>query len=406
MDQDKYNYSEHPDGFIPSIVYYTPDNDTIHFCKPQGDKVVEIPYLKMMLAGMEQPPKPLDKDTIIACSIYFLAHVISQSKSNAMLQNPERFKNRTPSWTGISLGVPVQYLEGETKELFLKILFTADLLVAAGGKTPDKAEYLLNFFTKHGEKVDEERERYHVYPEIIAAVHSFIISRESRSGCYAYFDVGGGTLDGILFSYKNVNGRRLVDVYEGRVKPLGVEKVSFRLMREFYEPSYLQAIKEELYEEKAHSIPVEIPLNNRRVINDVHTHVAEVIFSMKKKVDSMLLEDTSFLPLFIGGGGAGSPWFRNVIRNTYGSRQHTSCGLPPYEEREMTAPKDFILPSGRTCTNYERYAIAYGLSIPPGEEVEINGLPKDAAKREPQVQYDPLQTRMDSIAYNLYGEYV
>jgi len=120
----------------------------------------------------------------------------------------------------------------------------------------------------------------------------------------------------------------------------------------------------------------------------------------------MLLEDTSYLPLFIGGGGAGSPWFRSAIRNTYRNRKHRTCGLPPYEEREMSAPRNFIMPDGSTCTNYERYAIAYGLSIPPGEEVQINGLPKDAAERELQIQQDPVQVRLDSIAYNIYGEYV
>ena len=72
----------------------------------------------------------------------------------------------------------------------------------------------------------------------------------------------------------------------------------------------------------------------------------------------------------------------------------------------MTAPDNFILPALAECRDYCRYAIAYGLSIPPGEEVHINGLPKDAGEIEVNKQLESYQNRCDSIAFNLYGEHM
>ena len=400
------HFDEWENGFIPSLVYYTPSDDKIHFHKPSSNEVIEVPYLKMMLAGMEKPPKKMTFDHVIACSVRFLAEVIRMSKKNALKQSPDRFRNLSESWTGISLGVPVQYLETETEDLFRKILFVADLMADTGKKLPSEINDILDLYQKYKDEAEKVRNKLYVYPEIIAAVYSFILSREARSGCYTYFDVGGGTLDGILFGYRNLNGSRLVEVFEGRVKPLGVEKISYRLLREANDLSNFRKIRAALYEEGKYDLEVKIPMYNNIIMNDIQTHVAEVIFPMKKKVSPVLIQDSDRLPLFIGGGGAASPWFQNTIEQTYESRNHMSCGLPPYEKRGMDFPVDFILDKTAKCWDFCRYAIAYGLSFPPDEELKIEGLPKDARDIETAEQTESLNEKCDSIAFDLYGEHM
>ena len=75
----------------------------------------------------------------------------------------------------------------------------------------------------------------------------------------------------------------MVEVFEGKVKPLGVEKISYRLFREANDLSNFRKIRSALYDQDRHDLEVTIPMHNRYVINDIHTHVAEVMFSMKRK---------------------------------------------------------------------------------------------------------------------------
>ena len=49
---------------------------------------------------------------------------------------------------------------------------------------------------------------FHVVPEIAAAIQSFVYSREAAPNKYIYFDIGGGTMDGVAFRFLNIRGRQ------------------------------------------------------------------------------------------------------------------------------------------------------------------------------------------------------
>jgi hypothetical protein len=55
----------------------------------------------------------------------------------------------------------------------------------------------------------------HAIPEIAAAVQSFIMSREAIPGMYVYFDVGGGTVDGVGISFGSLYHCRLAKCRPG-----------------------------------------------------------------------------------------------------------------------------------------------------------------------------------------------
>ena len=74
-------------------------------------------------------------------------------------------------------------------------------------------------------RLEEEVTDFHAIPEIAAAVQSFVMSREAVPGIYVYFDIGGGTVDGVAFNYLNYGGERRINFYSGKVEPLGVSAI-------------------------------------------------------------------------------------------------------------------------------------------------------------------------------------
>ena len=67
-------------------------------------------------------------------------------------------------------------------------------------------------------RLEREVTDFHAIPEIAAAVQSFVMSREAVPGVDVYFDIGGGTIDGVAFNYLNYGGERRINFLfrEGR----------------------------------------------------------------------------------------------------------------------------------------------------------------------------------------------
>jgi hypothetical protein len=86
------------------------------------------------------------------------------------------------------------------------------------------------------------------------------------------------------------------------------------------------------------------------------------------------------LPIFVGGGGAGSRWYQQTILSTHDNFGHINAGIPPYELTEVPKPSDLEMEE-MDVADFRRFAIAYGLSVPFGEGPEI-GLPSQFAEPE------------------------
>src|SRR5690606_24408434 len=77
------------------------------------------------------------------------------------------------------------------------------------------------------------------------------------------------------------------------------------------------------------------------------------------------------LIIFVGGGGAVAKWYQHWILATYEDFQHANAGIPPYELTEVPKPTDLDL-VGLSDSDFRRFAIAYGLSVPYGEGAEVS----------------------------------
>src|SRR5439155_168095 len=85
---------------------------------------------------------------------------------------------------------------------------------------------------------------------------------------------------------------------------------------------------------------------------------------------------SAMMPLFIGGGGSASPFYRSVILSTYQNRNLENAGVGRYSLENLPLPDDLNM-SGLREEHFQRFAVAYGLSIPPDEGPDVELRPPE-----------------------------
>jgi len=203
--------------------------------EPRGGEITRIQYLKMRLAGASfGSPLPvirgidLNEPTVVrALSSWFLARVLQRSQQNMAKHERDRLKNRRPVWSA-NVGVPVEHCDSAAIEAFRQVLATACLWIKRD-QVPSTVDELLPSYDRTLPELTAEIADFHAVPEIAAAVQSFVMSREAEPGIYIYFDIGGGTIDGMAFDFINDNGARRINFYSGKVAPLGLSALAAAL---------------------------------------------------------------------------------------------------------------------------------------------------------------------------------
>ncbi|MER3434783.1 MAG: hypothetical protein C4288_15510 [Leptolyngbya sp. ERB_1_1] len=76
------------------------------------------------------------------------------------------------------------------------------------------------------------------------------------------------------------------------------------------------------------------------------------------------------LEILIGGGGGQTKFYKQTIIATHTDFQHRNSGIPEYKIRSLPNPKD-LETNGIHPKEFHRFSVAYGLSIPKGEQPEI-----------------------------------
>ena len=365
---------------------------------------VIVPYLKMRLAGApidESLPAfegiDLNKaESVRALAAWFLASVIQRSQQWLAVHEADRLKNRIPVWSA-NVGVPVEHYDSQALATFEEVLGVAWLWVK-DDQVPKMVQQALSSYGFTQPRLVTEVTDFHAVPEIAAAVQSFVMSREAVPGIYVYFDVGGGTVDGVAFNFLNFRGERSINFYSGKVEPLGVSAIGTALAEGATgEIDAVALVK--LLKSCAPSTLAEFVQRIRRL-------VGYVIMTARQK-DGRNWQENAFqsadyerkfigrlsasrmrpLVVFMGGGGSNSDWYRQSIESTYRAFQHHNAGVPPYKLVEVPRPKDFILPKG-SADEFVRFAISYGLSFPFGEGPDI-GLPSQFGEAEKPRQWKP-----------------
>ena len=323
-----------------------------------SDRGSKETFLKMRIGDSTQKAMYVQ-----ALSSYYLAEIIRGAMGEFRRQETELAAGRQIIWSA-NIGVPVDYYDSPKLVIFREIFAIAWMWAVSNG-VPTTVQGAIEQYQIGQREVDLTATDCHAVPEIVAAVWSFVTSRAARPGIYTYFDVGGGTLDGVCFKYENNEGDRRIRCYSGKVASLGVSSLTRRTGDVNIE-RVLTAYK---------LPPPDVYKQLAKYEDEIQTLVGEIIITGKKKTGgfkgNFLVDSMDLLPIFLGGGGASSAWYQMAINNTYGTRQHDRAGVPAYALKTVPIPSDLEMYGLADSNVFPRFTVAYGLSVPFSGEVSL-----------------------------------
>ena len=346
--------------YLPSIVLLG-ENGTLSTPLANNRRSsTEVAFLKMRIGEYTNPQ---DSMFVQALSSYYLAEIIRGAMDRFRIQESELSDRRQIRWSA-NIGVPVDHYDSPKLVIFRKVFAIAWMWAVSNG-VPTTVQGAIEQYQIGQREVDLTATDCHAVPEIVAAVWSFVTSRAARPGIYTYFDVGGGTLDGVCFKYENNEGDRRIRCYSGKVASLGVSSLTRRTGDVNIE-RVLTAYK---------LPPPDVYKQLAKYEDEIQTLVGEIIITGKKKTGgfkgNFLVDSMDLLPIFLGGGGASSAWYQMAINNTYGTRQHDRAGVPAYALKTVPIPSDLEMYGLADSNVFPRFTVAYGLSVPFSGEVSL-----------------------------------
>ena len=324
---------------------------------------VEIRYLKMRLAdeALSERPKTMpdripdlcgldfnSKEGVYALSSWFLATVIMRAQQWVLKHEATRAMGRTVQWSA-NIGVPVEYYDSPAITVFREVLTVAWAWVKAN-EIPNQIDTLITHYREALGQSDPEASDCHAVAEIAAAVQSFVTSRQAVPGIYVYFDMGGGTLDGVAFNFINWQGERRINFYSGRVASLGVAAIAGRF-------GEVQGDGIEAVLMNSKPTPIQSKLL-QPVRKDIQLLVANVVMTAKRKDgrdwQRDAIQNTSRFRRRIGRLDPGTwprcssllevegrlKWYQGAIVSTHNDFGHLNAGVPPYELTGVAKPAD------------------------------------------------------------------
>lgn len=352
-----------------------------------------VEFIKMRLADLDlsqcneswrlEELHTLDNsETVENLCAYYLSRIIVRAQTWIRRNKPELLINQKLGWSA-NVGVPVAYCDSPALKRFEKILSLAWLL------SHEPQTEWMTMQSLHAQMeplratLKETAIDCHAIPEIAAEACSLINSLEVDEGFYVLFDVGDGTLDGSSFRYWNDEGEKKVDFYFGQVDPLGVTAFSQRLAQELGVTETI--IKELVCGNSSDYIERFQTSKARKAIQGL---VAQVVVNGSRRYGAhgFSLTRPGFerpLEILIGGGGGQTTFYTQAITSTHKDFQQGDAGIPGYGVRSLPTPND-LETNGISSREFHRFAVAYGLSIPDGDQPEIR-LPSEMERIRPSV---------------------
>ena len=365
----------HPRSFLPSVVNIS-DNEalTVNFNgdRPSSERLER--YLKMRLVRPDGDTRESNHSfhRVQALSAFYISRVIDYAKCAYRVEHSQKAE-----WSA-NVGVPVSHFDSPHVDVFRRVCAVA-WCWADQDIIPSSVSDAMYQYAESLREVSIESSDCHAVPELAGAILSFVTGRGAQPGPYIYFDVGGGTVDGVAFRFDNSQGERKISCYSSAIANLGVDG----LVRRF--PTSEQgAVRKILVREKRPSPESYKKLSDLK--QPLQKLVAEVVYNGKRKDPQpwrqeqlvrlpqahIIRRDTLPLTVFLGGGGSRSGWYRDIIYRAHGEHQQASYGIPGYRLTPLPIPSDLSMTAAQK-SRFDRLAVAYGLSVPAGEGPDFLG---------------------------------
>jgi hypothetical protein len=400
---------DHPDlnaTLLPSVVdivggRLTCGSSVDGSAPPRG---VRIEFLKLLLAQLDAEagarlsvprPEGLDEQAIEGLAAFYLAHVVQRSRQWIGERRAELLVGREPEWS-VSVGVPVQFFDSPARARFQQVLEMA-MAWTDTGVAPEISMADLRITTARLRRT-KPTVPCSVVPEITAAVRSFVATPGAPEGVYLYLDVGAGTLDGVSFRFFRQGGRPRLRFYVGAVEHLGVSALAMRLA---------PIMGRSATEIEARLIRDAAAADLREALGPMAAEIRRVVAgvilagkAIERNEWSDGLEEMAkafhrrrrsthagLVPLFVGGGGSLSPFYRKVVGSTYDIHRLENANVRRYGLADIPQPQDLDM-AGIPAEHFHRFAIAYGLSVPPEELPDVE-LPSEQDPATPRPTAPP-----------------
>jgi len=350
-----------------------------------------IAYLKMALAdrgsigvGSEVNfPFSPTADIIKGLSAFFLAHTIDLAKQWALVAWKDHIGTRGVQWSA-NVGLPVEYVDSDVMPGFQEAIAAAwswsESAIPAG-----TVDDIVRAYLSSSARETPDMSYCQTYPEIAAAVMSFATSRSAAPGTYVYFDIGGGTVDGVIFNLRRHMGEVGIDFYSGHVASAGVDWVADEIRQRMEENEDYSCELETIKRILLHNDSEKVDKAFRCYAITVSGLAGRVVYEGKRKdlrnwrqkniqefgASRRLRniwsdENVDPLKVFVGGGGSGSPFYQKAVAAAYDRLTLRNYGIPPFDLVQVPPPPDILMGSVDS-EEYHRFLIAYGLSMPFGE---------------------------------------
>ena len=291
--------------------------------------------------------------------------LIAESEGRLLIGNPV--------WL-VNLGVPTESYGGGTSgetelaEAYRQGAHTAwSLMKQMSKEGNDDRLTLANVRQAMEKKSDDRDDRIKVFPELVAQVASYVMSKQRKVGVHVLMDAGGGTLDVTVFYVRpSSDDSETVPVYAASVQPLGTRYLMNRISKSSGRDLTLSPVEHFPPEaEIARSIGVSLE-ELRRIVEPFHRRVRKAVGERILKT-GMTFDGLEWpARMFLVGGGASVELYKRVA-DVLAKIENSAfkVRLAP-----LSRPDDLVAP-GLTDSRWHRLAVAYGLAFDPFNIREI-----------------------------------
>ncbi len=346
----------------------------------QGSQVKE---LKMRLLNGDRS----EKIKVEVC--VFLALVLRRVRAYILNEQRTNYQSNYIDWL-INIGLPTDNYHSESLvELYRQLVLVAWRVSAQDGPvTLKKVSQMLR--VKHVNGVmnngELDSEAISPFPEFVAQVTGYVRSPLRQPDMHLLVDIGAGTVDATVFNVHEKEGEDRFPIFAKAVKPLGTRylvrhRINGKSATETGELDTFATVPNKarfakLLQESAGSLDQ----LDRSFRDQVLSQVVKILRYTKAKRYPRSRCWEKGVPMFLCGGGAKCDFYQETLS--------VAGSLGPYPVINKGLPKpDNLEAPGIDGNDYDRLAVAYGLSFDPfdiGEIIKMDEV-EDIVDRKPVV---------------------